>query len=362
MLPIKSNWYRNLIIVIIIVLVIALIYQARAVFLPLILSIGLAYVINPLVKLLERGGILTLRLSVPRWAAILIAYLFLGVAFSLIVLFTSRPLTNQTNKLVNNLPRYTKRLQRLFKETQANYLQYRLPRSWNKVLNQELEKIASSLLETTRKGVINFLKLFSHFIELFLVPILTFYLILDREKLKRGFTLAFPKDYRGEAEKLLEEVSQLLDRYVRGQLLLCAILAVVSTFVFHLLHLDFALIAGLFAGITKAIPIVGPIIGAVPAIFLALLRPDPLKTALWVLLFFSLVQFLENKIILPKVMEYYVKLHPATIIVALLAGGELGGILGMFVAVPVAAVIKVFYNHFYPRLIGEEKGEIVHSP
>ena len=103
-------------------------------------------------------------------------------------------------------------------------------------------------------------------------------------------------------------------------------------------------------------PIVGPIIGAVPAILLALLSPDPLKTALWVLLFFSLVQFLENKIILPKVMEYYVKLHPVTIIVALLVGGELAGILGMFVAVPVAAVIKVFYNHFYPRLIGEEKG------
>lgn len=341
---------RNLILFAVIAALVFFLYKIRALFFPLVLSVTLAYAVHPVVLLLERR-------KVPRWAAILISYIFLFAGLSILTVFLAKPLTKQVSDLGRNWnKKYMKQITKITSQVQEGYLKYQLPEGWNKVISKEMENMAGYVLTALRKSALGTFKLFSHLIELFLVPILAFYMLLDREKIRSALVSVFPPSQREQWQKLISSSSEVIDKYIKAQVLLCTIMGILATVIFTLLELPFALLAGIIAGITKAIPIVGPFLGAIPALALALLNPNPGRLIVWVIIFFSLAHLLENKIVLPKVMERYVNLHPITIILSLLAGGQLAGVLGMFVAVPVAAVVKIFVEEFYLRKLNAQTG------
>lgn len=329
-------------------------YAARGIFLPVVLSLAMAYMLYPVVKALETGHALTFRKKIPRVLSILISYAFLFIIFFLIVAFTAQPLTDQAKKLSSNFDEYVQKLKVLLQEGQRYYLSYEIPESWTDVVAKESRELVGSLFEGIRKAALGYPKMFfTYFVELVLVPILTFYLLLDREKLRDGLLYYFPVKNKEKMKHIMQQMNATLDGYVRGQVLLCGIMTLVSTVFFYLLGIDFALLCGLFAGVTKAVPIVGSIFGAVLPCVLALLEPHSARKILYILIFFVVVYLVENKVLLPKIMEYYVHLHPVSVIVSLLIGGKLAGILGMFVAVPAAALVKILWGNYLESYVHE---------
>lgn len=336
-----------------------MVYAARGVFLPVILSMALAYMLHPVVKALEQGHVLMLRMKVSRVTAILISYVFLFVFFSLIVTFTAQPFAAQVKKLSANFDDYMQQFRNLLQQAKQHYLSYDIPDEWTDVVAKEAKEFVGSLFQVIRKAAVDYPKtFFNYLVELILVPILTFYLLLDREKLKAGVLQYIPVKNKDKLKEILEQMSGTLDGYVRGQVLLCGIMAVLSTVFFYFLGIDFALIAGLFAGATKAVPIVGSIIGVIPPSLLALLEPQSMRKIIYIAIFFTVVYLVENKVLLPKIMEYYVNLHPVTVIISLLIGGKMAGVLGMFVAVPAAGLIKILWVNFLESYFNE-RGENV---
>jgi predicted PurR-regulated permease PerM len=143
----------------------------------------------------------------------------------------------------------------------------------------------------------------------------------------------------------------VLSAYIRGQLLLVLFVGGLATVALILIGVPFPLVLGLIAGIFEVLPYIGPILGAIPAVVVALLS-DPIS-ALWVAGAFFVIQQVENLVLVPRISGESVKLHPALVMVSLVIGNELAGLLGMLIAVPVTAVVRDVFKYLYLRFLDE---------
>ncbi|MEW6230265.1 MAG: AI-2E family transporter, partial [Bacillota bacterium] len=158
-----------------------------------------------------------------------------------------------------------------------------------------------------------------------------------------------PGRWRSEVVGLLIEMDHALGSFIRGQLLVSGIVGVLISLGLSIIGVDFALVIGLLAGIFDIIPYFGPVIGAVPAIALALLKSPVL--VIYVVVLFVVVNQIESAIVGPNILGEQIGLHPVAVIFAILAGGHLFGVTGVLLAVPVAAIIKVFLRYLQARLV-----------
>jgi len=143
----------------------------------------------------------------------------------------------------------------------------------------------------------------------------------------------------------LRDVNRTMQGYVRGQLILCLIAAVVTSTALYLLGVRVFLTLGILAGLARAVPVIGPMVTSVPIVAIAWIQVDA-RAAVIALVVFTVMHFVESKLIMPKVIGLESALHPVVVIVAILMGGEFLGITGMFVAVPIAAIVRVLFLHW----------------
>ncbi len=176
-------------------------------------------------------------------------------------------------------------------------------------------------------------------VTLFTLFLIAFYWITEKPLVKRAIVSVFAPSQRRRVLHLWHEVEGKLGSWIRGQLILMAVVGVLATTAYGLMGLPFWLILGVIAGLTEAIPAVGPILGAVPAVILAL--TEDWKLALAVVAFVIVLQLLENAVLVPRIMRGTVGLTPLTIILAILAGSEFQGLVGALLAIPVAGAIQV---------------------
>lgn len=186
-------------------------------------------------------------------------------------------------------------------------------------------------------------------IELVLVPVLAFYFIWDGRNLTREFYGLVPSPRRREAVRIGNSVGGILESYIFGQLILCAIAAVLTGAFLAALGVPYVVVLALFAGITRAVPVIGPIVSGVPIVLVGLLKFDGLGVPLLLLAFVVVMHFAESKFIMPLLIGERLKLHPATVIIVLLIGAQLFGVIGMFLAAPVAAVVRELIRAYYIR-------------
>jgi predicted PurR-regulated permease PerM len=235
-------------------------------------------------------------------------------------------------------------------------------RQWDKsgkvkqmVMNSDILKSAQGLLPAAGLSVLESAK---NIVELVLLPVLAFYFVIDGRTLKHEFVVLLPKKRIREALRIIHEFNLIMRAFVSGQFILCTLAGVVVGVGLAWLHVSYSLILGLLAGVTRAIPIIGPIIGGIPIILLTLATKGP-TVALAVLFFFSFLHFAESKFIMPWLIGDRVELHPVIIIVVLLVGGEVGGLfiggqigalLGMFFAAPVASIVRVLIRRYWLRV------------
>lgn len=178
-----------------------------------------------------------------------------------------------------------------------------------------------------------------------LIPLLSFYILLDLDRLREMLIELFPQRHRERSLLLLADIDSVVGGFVRGQLIVGAIVGSLVTILLLLFGIKYALLIGVFAGIADLVPYVGAFAGAVPGILLAIFEHGPI-TALLLALGFALMYELEGHIIAPAIVSHRVGLTPLMVIVAVLVGAELGGIGGMFVSVPIAGIIKVLWRRF----------------
>lgn len=185
-------------------------------------------------------------------------------------------------------------------------------------------------------------------VEVVLLPVLAFYFALDSKKLKHEFVGLLPRRRAREFLRMIHVFNQIMYSYVVGQAILCIIAGVVVGAGLAWLRMDYAVTLGVLAGVTRAIPIIGPIIGGIPIVLLALITKG-FGVAVGVLIFFSILHFVESKFIMPLLIGDRMELHAVVIIVVLLIGGEFAGLLGMFFAPPIAAIIRVIARRYWLR-------------
>jgi predicted PurR-regulated permease PerM len=323
----------------------------RVVVVPLAIAIIISYLLNPLVTRLERRGI-------RRGVSVLLIYvLFLGVAGFLL----SRviPLiAHQVTAFITDLPRLMSRI--------ANGVnEFADKRGWDFQL-----KVCSPDEVACPKGYLSLERLVSDnrdritaflggvgsvvgsalhmLVNVILGLVLSVYLLIDLPKMKQSLRLAVPARNRAEVQEITEKIGRVLGSFFRGQLLVATFVGVASAIGLTWVKIPFAVLVGMVAGIFNLVPLIGPFIGAVPAVILGLLSGHPVRAA-YAMLVLLAVQQIDNHIISPNVMGRTVKLHPITVMLSLLVAGTFAGIFGMLLVIPLVATVKMLASHMWTR-------------
>ncbi|MDF9407814.1 AI-2E family transporter [Pelotomaculum isophthalicicum JI] len=311
----------------------------------LIFSLGLAvllvYLLNPLVSILERRG-------TPRTGAILLVYLALFFFAAGIFLYGVPRIIEQLNSLAETIPLYTDQVQDVIRSVQSHYVNLSIPDGMRQVIDERIRWLEDIILQQVKLTVASLIGAAGYVFKILLAPVLAFYFLKDLQLIKKKTILTLPEEWRKDVAGILHDIDQVLGSFVRGYFSVAAIVGGLTAASMAFLGMEFAMMLGLFAGITELIPYFGPVIGAVPAVGLAVLHSKWL--AVKVALAFMIIHQLEGNIISPKILGDKVGLHPLVVIFSLFAGGELYGLTGMLLAVPVAAVLRVILNFAYGKV------------
>ncbi len=320
--------------VIIILLAIWFIFLIKGIIAILFVSLIFTAGITPWVDWLENK-------KVPRVIGTAVLYIVILSVFSLIVVLIIPPLSEQVGQIISVFPEYYEKIVRGFEALQESAGESAVVSS----IQSGLGKINEGLSNAASGVFSSLVSVFGGLASFVSVMVITFYLTLERNGLKKIINSISPIQYQPYMTHLGNRITTKLGSWLRGQLLLCFIIFLISYIGLLLLGVKYALVLALIAGLTEFIPIIGPIVGAIPALFISFAE-SPLK-ALLVLILYIVIQQLENQIVVPKVMQRSVGLNPVIVIVALLIGGKLGGIMGMILAIPIAAIIQVLSSDFF---------------
>jgi predicted PurR-regulated permease PerM len=195
------------------------------------------------------------------------------------------------------------------------------------------------LLEDGLKLVVDMARII---VDLTIALVLTYYTIKDGGKFKEYALRLLPKRWRNGLTGACKEISRVLAGFIQGQLMIAFIVGILETIGLMIVGMRYPLVLGMIGGLANIIPYFGPYIGAIPAVAIAL-TISPIK-AVWTVVVFLAVQQIDNNFISPKMIEGRLGLHPVATIFAVLAGGEFFGIMGMLLAVPVMAILRVIFN------------------
>ena len=310
-----------------------------AVFVPLIISGFLYYILNPVVGALQKVPLSKTRHVSRGWAITIVMLLLLSILVAL--LLTLLPvLVDQIASLVKNIPVLVDTIQHWANQiSQINFSkEYGIDFNLDK-LQQEVQNIGKTVVSgmaTSLSAVIA--KLTSFTVTAITVPVMTIYMLYDGNKLAPFIQKVFPSKQQARISDILGRLNQTLAQYISGQVLEMIFVGVFTAVGYFMIGQKYALLLGVFAGITNMIPYVGPYIGLVPALFVGL--TDSFWQAFWVIVVVLIVQQVDSNLIYPRVMGASLHVHPLTIIVLLLAAGNIAGIAGMILAVPFYAVIR----------------------
>lgn len=321
--------------------------QIRIIWLPLVLALGIVYLLNPLVTGFER-------MHIPRVLGTTLAYLITGAILVLVGSFVAPVIGEQGASLSEQFPTIVDdvgaRLEGVGASIGVEFdvWSYDQIRAW-------IEDPASieGLQVFAGEAFTVVMDVFEIVALIFLAPVLAFYLLTSLPAVTATALRLTPPDLRDEAAEVGSRVGRALGGFVRGQLVVALIVGILSSVGLRVIGLDLWLIIGMTAGVLNMIPFIGPWVGGALAAAVALVLGD-FQMALIVTVWFFLVQQFDNHIVSPNVLRATVKLHPALIILALLAGGSLGGLFGLLIAVPLTAVVKVLSSHLWrTRVLGE---------
>lgn len=316
-------------------------YLLRDVILVVLIASLLATVINPIVNYFERK-------KIPRWMGALFVYL--GVLFILILigLAVVPAVVDQTKLFIAQLPNF---LKMIFSKIQTN-IQPDSQSQFFEIINKWFDKSSLSSL-----SIFSFLgTVAGQIISILMSFVLAFYLSVRKECVSSFVHSVMPDKYHEFLDKFLESAQKEIGAWARGLLLLCLFVGIFAYTGLLILGVKFSLTLAVIAGFTEVIPYVGPWLGSLPAILIALTQSPTL--ALFVLILYVVIQQIENALVSPYIMHRAVGIDPLVVILALLIGGKLAGPVGMILAVPAVTIIYILIRHYSKFKVNMPKNQI----
>lgn len=341
-----------------------------------IIAIIFAYIINPIVNYLERKG-------VKRQFGVIIVYISAILIFGILIVSVIPKTINEVSNLLTSLPGMVDTLIREFNNFLSSVFakfNIELPENFINIYketnpkvngNVETPQIVSNILESI-KGTINDLivkvqgslmgslsnvisKLYGFLTSAFrlvLIIIFSFYFSVDKERFMLRVKKAIPNKHREDISYLTRNIDIALQQFIRGRMLMAIFVGLLTMVYLLVLRVDFAIIIGLITCVADIIPFIGPFLGCAPAVLFAFMD-SPMK-ALWVLILFVIVQWVENNILAPKLIGDSTGLNPLVILISIIIGGGIFGVWGMVISVPLTSIIfilvdfiKIKYNDRY---------------
>lgn len=358
----KINWARSRDILISIICIGVIVWFAWGlvfgefvtIFVLLLLSLAIAFLLTPLVNLLNR--------FLPRVLATLIAYALMiavlgGVSYAIVFSLIQQVLTFQDTVInfFNNLPQQYDAIITFLQQQgipQAN-------------ITDAINQIRSQVTNFATSAATNALNIVfivtNTFIDIIIILVMSFYFTLDGEHIRNSLMGIFPERYKKPVELFEESLNRVVGNYIRGQLTLAVIIGVLAGVGCAFLGLrSYALIIGVLAFIFETIPMVGPALASIPAILISLLLPDPFPRTFWIIIYFVCIQAVESNILGPRIVGHAVGLHPVASLLALIIGAQLFGAFGALLATPIVAAAWVVIASLYRSFIlGQSADEIL---
>ena len=337
----------------------AILYAMSSFLFPILLAIGLAFALYPLTRIFVRLQLGKTGMHPSRVAAIVLAFIVSAIFTVGVVSFVVLPLFGQLNELLAKLPEYSRKVQGesllgLLKDPTASGAPL-LPSSLEGLLEDAINSIMGFLASVVRNLLNSTVQMVANLVGLVVVPFLAFYFLKDWRQLCHMITDLFTPGARPKVSHVLARIGVAISSYVEGLWKLSLLSALSVTIVLLLLGVPYPLVFGLIALVAETIPVIGPMISAIPAIFVAYTATTP-NTALLLAVFYIVYYTMDSQMLQPIVMGKKINLHPVVILLALMIGGKLFGILGMLFAMPVAAVYRVLYDELW-HYDGEEPEE-----
>lgn len=341
-----------------------------------IIAIIFAYIIDPIVNYLERKG-------VKRQFGVIIVYISVILIFGILIVSVIPKTINEVSNLLASLPAMVdtliKDVNNFLTEVFAKF-NIELPENFINVYkesnpkvngNVETPQIVSDILNSMKKAINELIvkmqgslmgslsnivsKLYGFLTSAFrlvLIIIFSFYFSVDKERFILKVKKAMPNKYRDDISYLTSNIDTALQQFIRGRMLLAIFVGVLTMLYLLVLRVDFAIIIGLITCVADIIPYIGPFLGCAPAVLFAFMD-SPMK-ALWVLILFVVVQWIENNILAPKLIGDSTGLNPLVILISIIIGGGIFGVWGMVISVPLTSIIfilvdfiKIKYNDRY---------------
>jgi predicted PurR-regulated permease PerM len=351
------TWYQTRVVlrIIIVILLVAaglwMLYALKDVILLVVLSIFFAYLIAPLVEFMSRSPrLLGLKWSIPRSITVGIVYLLLAGSLFTVLYIAMPRIWGQITSFFQQAPIYITSARERAKGLSGLYDRLDVPEKARVAINDALTKEVGIISQYTGEQGLGLAgdqlrKLVSYAPWLFLIPILAFFFLKDVDSFRRSALQMLPRGrWRWRGDEFFQDVNSTLAAYIRAQLSACVIIGLICTLGFLLLGVPYWLALGVFAGFLEFIPLAGPLVVAILAIFLAVFHS--LGSALLVMIFLAVLRILEDYVIYPRLIGQGIHLHPLAVILAILSGAELAGVAGIFLAIPVIAITTVSYRHW----------------
>lgn len=308
----------------------------KSVLAPFLIALLISYVLNPIVTMLNRK-------KMPRPLAVLLIYIVFFSSLTIILINTIPIFVTQLKDLAEHLPEVTTKM----KAWMDGYNNHKnsLPQSVQTGIENSLNQIEASISQSITNMLGSIRGTLDTLFIAFIVPFLAFYMMKDFKIMEKTVVTILPSKHRKETIKLLRNIDEALGNYIRGQFLVCIVVGTLALIGYWLIGLPYPLLMASFVAVMNIIPYVGPFIGATPALLLA--ATLSWKMILYVAIVNLIVQILEGNVVSPQIVGRTLHIHPLFIIFALLVGGELAGIIGLILAVPVFAVLKVITQHMF---------------
>ncbi len=309
----------------------------------LVLSVLLAYFIAPLVNLIRRPfarrGMESL---MPRTVAIGLAYIVVFSTLGIGISYLAPRVVEQGKEFGASLPAYAATIRQNLNDLNRRFDRLRVPEEIQIRINDQITLASQRISEGFGNFVFN---LVSYLPWVIIVPVLSFFFLKDANLIRLTILRMFPAGgWRMRAEAVVTDINNTLFAYTRAQLISCLLIGTVCTLAFYLIGLKYALLLGILAGVFEFVPFLGPLSIAIIATSTAAFGEDPRK-AIYVALFLGILRVFHDYVSYPKIVREGIQMHPLLIILSILAGEQVAGIPGVFIAIPLVAVVTVIYRH-----------------
>lgn len=320
------------------------------VFIPVLLAGILFYMLNPIVNLITKVKFGKYRIT-RTWATTLVFLLLLGLVALAATVFIPKVL-NQLVTLANQIPdaanQGQKMINQLFRDMNSQQLLKKIDfASLTDKLSANVNKYAETIFNGVTNGLGGFISAAANAVIIAVtVPVVLFYMLKDGYRLAPTIKGLLPVRHREQTMELLGKMSQTISKYISGQMIECLFVGTFTAIGYVIIGTPYALLLGVIAGICNIIPYLGPYIGIAPALIVSFSNGG-VWSVVYNIIVVLIVQQIDGNLVYPNVIGKSLEIHPLTIIIILLAAGNIAGLMGMILAVPLYAVVKVVVVHMY---------------